>query len=689
MPLPIKTYQDFRGGWNTDTAPDNLLDSELTVADNVDLMERGGLSSRSGTAPLMHTATCPSQVGLANTEIKLAATASAVNAYYVGWYVTIVTGTGIGQKRTVNAYVGATRVATITAAWTTVPDATSVYEAVLDYNAQVERLIEWPRTSGVRTLLAVMTDAGPAYNLYAISADGTRTVVQALASLHFGYFWHGDRFYFTDGTEYRYYDGANTHLVQLATPAAGPTIDHTPVASAMLAGTYRCKVVFYNALGVESVASAEGSHAINAGDQIDWTNIPTAGVADCVGRRLYRTENGGSIFKLVTDIPLDVITVYTDTVLNASLGALFVTDNALAPIRRCGQFQWHPDSRRIFASLDATNPIYVYFSEVAQPGYFKSTSYLQPTTADGPVYGLSIFGASTIVFYQSAVQEWDGLDPATAIWKKIPAGEGTVAPYSVVLTPSTLTFLGAAGLFALTPGLLDLNVVLQPDEQLVPNLAENKVCATIRAMTHQATACAVWDKYRERYLLAYGDTGTRNNRVLVLDWSLRAFTRITGLAVNDLCLRSSGDLLFACQNYIVKMGVGAKDWDVVNDTYKAILFSVVTKPWDLGYPQYEKKLNKVYLNGKQAAVYLSHVDVGIESGYLSDLWTDVGLDVSFVWSYPWVMWGATDLLTREFRCRFKGLRFSVRFENDTVGEAVTLYGFAFEYRILHAEGVEV
>jgi hypothetical protein len=53
------------------------------------------------------------------------------------------------------------------------------------------------------------------------------------------------------------------------------------------------------------------------------------------------------------------------------------------------------------------------------------------------------------------------------------------------------------------------------------------------------------------------------------------------------------------------------------------------------------------------------------------------------------MWGATDLLTREFRCRLKGERFCVKFENDTVGEAFTLYGFAFEHRILHAEGVVV
>jgi hypothetical protein len=373
--LPIKTYQDFRGGWNTDTAPDNLLDSELTVADNVDLMERGGLSSRLGTAPLMHTGTCPSQAGVTSTQIKLASTASAVNTYYVGWYVSIVSGTGLGQKRTVSGYTGATRLATVTVAWVTQPDSTSVYEAVLDYGAQVERLIEWPRTSGTRTLLAVMTDTGPVYNLYAISDDGTRTLVQALYSLHFGCFWHGDKFYFTDGAQYRYYDGTTTHLVQLATPGAAPTIGHTPAATSLLGGTYKCKVVFYNALGVESVASAEASHAVNAGDQIDWSAIPVSADADCTGRKLYRTIEDGSIFKLVTTIANNTATTYTDAVANADLGALFVTDNDLAPIRRCGLFQFHPDSQGY--SPHWTRPIPHTFTSRKRDS--RGTSRARPT----------------------------------------------------------------------------------------------------------------------------------------------------------------------------------------------------------------------------------------------------------------------------------------------------------------------
>jgi len=41
--------------------------------------------------------------------------------------VSIVAGTGAGQQRTISTYVAATRVATVSSAWTTTPDATSVY----------------------------------------------------------------------------------------------------------------------------------------------------------------------------------------------------------------------------------------------------------------------------------------------------------------------------------------------------------------------------------------------------------------------------------------------------------------------------------------------------------------------------------------------------------------------------------
>lgn len=63
--------------------------------------------------------------GAAN--ITLGATASAADNTYKDMSVTITAGTGLGQVRLISAYVGATKVATVSQAWVTPPDATSVY----------------------------------------------------------------------------------------------------------------------------------------------------------------------------------------------------------------------------------------------------------------------------------------------------------------------------------------------------------------------------------------------------------------------------------------------------------------------------------------------------------------------------------------------------------------------------------
>ncbi len=67
------------------------------------------------------------QAGAAST-ITLAAGASATDDYYNSATIHITGGTGSGQTRTISDYVGSTKVATVDSAWTTQPDATSVYE---------------------------------------------------------------------------------------------------------------------------------------------------------------------------------------------------------------------------------------------------------------------------------------------------------------------------------------------------------------------------------------------------------------------------------------------------------------------------------------------------------------------------------------------------------------------------------
>lgn len=66
------------------------------------------------------------QAGAATT-ITLNSGASAVDSTYNGQWVFIRAGTGTDQARMVTGYVGATKVATVSHAWATNPDSTSIY----------------------------------------------------------------------------------------------------------------------------------------------------------------------------------------------------------------------------------------------------------------------------------------------------------------------------------------------------------------------------------------------------------------------------------------------------------------------------------------------------------------------------------------------------------------------------------
>ena len=64
----------------------------------------------------------------ASTTITLRSGASTNNGSYVGAEIVILTGTGSGQTRTISSYNGTTKVATVNAAWSTNPNATSTYK---------------------------------------------------------------------------------------------------------------------------------------------------------------------------------------------------------------------------------------------------------------------------------------------------------------------------------------------------------------------------------------------------------------------------------------------------------------------------------------------------------------------------------------------------------------------------------
>lgn len=106
--------------------------------------------------------------------ITLNASASAVDNTYVGQTVVLRTGTGQDQSRIVASYVGATKVATMSAAWETQPAAGTGYMMLPVGRARVASM-----ESGVLTAAAIAADA---FTAAKFAADVTTELQSGLAT---------------------------------------------------------------------------------------------------------------------------------------------------------------------------------------------------------------------------------------------------------------------------------------------------------------------------------------------------------------------------------------------------------------------------------------------------------------------------------------------------------------------------
>lgn len=102
---------------------------DATAGAVFDVATASHLQTGSFGAALAPTEHGTAQAGGAST-ITLRSGAVATDAYYAKQLLRIVAGTGAGQSEYISSYVGATKVATMGAAWAVPPDNTSVYEII-------------------------------------------------------------------------------------------------------------------------------------------------------------------------------------------------------------------------------------------------------------------------------------------------------------------------------------------------------------------------------------------------------------------------------------------------------------------------------------------------------------------------------------------------------------------------------
>lgn len=107
---------------------------------------------------------------------------------------------------------------------------------------------------------------------------------------------------------------------------AAPSGSAVGSGGSLSAGVYRYRVTMTYSGGWETPLANSGERVVTAvsSDSVSLTSIPTGstlGGQTVSNRKIYRTEAGGSTWKLLTTIADNTTTVYTDTTADASLGA--------------------------------------------------------------------------------------------------------------------------------------------------------------------------------------------------------------------------------------------------------------------------------------------------------------------------------------------------------------------------------
>src|SRR6266478_4504814 len=119
---------------------------------------------RSGTA----------QAGAATT-ITLDAGASATNNLYIGSLVTLTSGTGAGQTRTITAYNGSTKVANVDRNWTTTPSSASVFAILATDTPALNATLQVSTASATAVIRAGTAQAGSTTNTIVLDSGASAT----------------------------------------------------------------------------------------------------------------------------------------------------------------------------------------------------------------------------------------------------------------------------------------------------------------------------------------------------------------------------------------------------------------------------------------------------------------------------------------------------------------------------------
>ena len=133
--IPVQSSDVLPTGTGCLSFPSQRAGTDVILVRHVETCVPGSLNCDADMAGrlYMQTGTCAAEknagtaTGATSHSIVLDSNASAIDGAYAGLTVRIVSGTGMGQLRNINTYVGSSKTATIDSPWAVIPNNTSVY----------------------------------------------------------------------------------------------------------------------------------------------------------------------------------------------------------------------------------------------------------------------------------------------------------------------------------------------------------------------------------------------------------------------------------------------------------------------------------------------------------------------------------------------------------------------------------
>lgn len=305
----------------------------------------------------------------------------------------------------------------------------------------------------------------------------------------------------------------------------------TAGGSNVLNGTYQYKVAFVNSYAATGDLQSAAVQITASNETVSVTSVPVApqsfGVAQ---RKIYRTDDGGAIFKLIGTIADNTTTTFTDNVASASAGAAADTDAGLPPNWRYSiSFQ-----DRLFVVEDGSEPQYVYYSNLGDPFIFPSTSFIKVSRGDGEkIVGLGAHSNSLIIYKENSVWALYMPDTTASNWVliKTNAKYGAASHRSIVDYAGSQIYLGqrntkVTGFYGMQGSAA---------EPQATNFISSSLFADDRSDRIEADIFDIQESYKENtagiefknkiyFAVSHGTGTTQNNRIYVYDFHRRTET---------------------------------------------------------------------------------------------------------------------------------------------------------------------